>query len=82
MHCFDCLTSLQSESAAVAVCSSCGAALCGVHARVGSPREEIHSVGSPASRALPGRRIWCAVCAQEGATSLVSRTRSHKVATA
>ena len=82
MYCFDCLTVLKSETTAVAVCSSCGAALCGVHSRVGVGREEIHSVGAPTTRALPGRRVWCTTCAPAGATCLVPRAPSRKVANA
>ncbi|WP_197021551.1 hypothetical protein [Cellulomonas sp. HZM] len=82
MNCFDCLTSLQTESPASAVCSSCGAALCVVHALVGVPRQEVHSVGSPSATVLPGRRVWCSACAPSGAAPLAVRTRSHKVATA
>lgn len=60
MHCYDCLTEDRTLTA-TAVCTRCGAGVCGAHVRsAGQP------VGTPADTAPAGtvaaRRLTCTVC--------------------
>lgn len=52
MNCLDCLADFRVQTAAVAVCVGCGAAVCGDHARI---RE--HTI----TRAVPGGMGFLAV---------------------
>ncbi|MCA0252354.1 MAG: DUF2180 family protein [Actinobacteria bacterium] len=62
MQCFDCAVQLNRETAANAMCRVCGAGLCLDHAYPAYAQEEVHSLGSPATRRLPGRRMYCREC--------------------
>lgn len=62
MQCFDCAVELGRDTAANAMCRICGAGLCLDHAFAAYAEEEIHGIGSPATRRLPGRRVYCREC--------------------
>ncbi len=62
MQCFECTDEMATTSA-VAICVSCGAGLCLQHTLTGHQEEPVVSVGNPASRRLPGRRLFCSACA-------------------
>ena len=64
MQCYDCALEAQI-SPAVAVCSTCGAGLCGDHAVAGHANEPLTAVGNPTTRRLPGRRVVCQTCAAD-----------------
>ncbi|MGC5168755.1 DUF2180 family protein [Luteimicrobium sp. DT211] len=81
MNCFDCVTS-SASTAAVAVCSTCGVGVCEQHARIGSRHVETHSMGNPSSAVLPGRRIFCSVCAPAGATAAAAAPPAESVVSA
>jgi len=81
MNCFDCMTtdsrsvaSAYGAVGAVAVCSLCGVGLCEQHVRVGHVRVETHSIGNPSVSELPGRRVFCDVCAPADATAVLATT--------
>ena len=63
MNCYECATRDRRETVAVATCSTCGAAACVEHARVGVAGVHEHSPGNPALLRLPGRRVYCVACA-------------------
>lgn len=63
MNCYTCATREDAVTAAVAVCSVCGAGMCVEHATVGNAYVEEHSPGSPSTHTLPGRRMLCVICA-------------------
>jgi hypothetical protein len=61
MNCYDCLT-LQEISAAVAVCTRCGAGLCLDHAHV-APQTVHEAAGTGRStHSHNARRLTCGVC--------------------
>ena len=74
MNCFDCTTQLQQVTPAVAICSRCGAAICGSHTVQGHAVVEDRSPGNPTRHQLPGRRLYCRTCAPATATALAGVT--------
>lgn len=70
MNCLECATRFQRETTAVSTCAQCGAASCVEHTSVGKATVAEHSPGIPSSLPLPGRRLFCPVCAPENAESL------------
>ena len=62
MQCFDCAIEFDQQTTASAVCRSCGAALCLEHAFPAYDQEELHGLGNPVTRQLPGRRVYCREC--------------------
>lgn len=62
MQCFDCALELDRETAASAMCRICGAGLCLDHAYAAFAQEELHGLGGPGFRRLPGRRVYCREC--------------------
>ncbi len=61
MQCYDCLA-LDRTTTAVAVCCSCGAALCAEHVRAeGKEIRQLVGMGK-ATRDPPARQLLCAVC--------------------
>ncbi|MGW3625244.1 DUF2180 family protein [Streptomyces sp. NPDC000880] len=63
MNCYDCHAADRSVTA-VAICGSCGAALCADHAR--STPQTVHRVNGMGVATLPraARRITCFTCAR------------------
>ncbi|MFI1393435.1 DUF2180 family protein [Streptomyces sp. NPDC020681] len=63
MNCYDCQAADRGVTA-VAICGSCGAALCAVHARTTS--RSVHRVNGMGVATLPlaARRITCFTCAR------------------
>ncbi|MER7407887.1 DUF2180 family protein [Streptomyces sp. NPDC000070] len=61
MQCYDCLA-LDRTTTAVAVCRSCGAAVCGEHVR--DERKEVHEVVGmgKATHDPAARNLLCSVC--------------------
>ena len=86
MNCFDCMTAHSrtvavsyGSATAVGVCSVCGVGVCEQHARVGHQRVETHSMGNPSSTELPGRRVFCSVCAPADTASALAAPAGHAV---
>lgn len=67
MNCYTCATRQDNDTTALATCSVCGAGICREHATVGTAYVEEHSPGAPTAHALPGRRMFCIICAPEQA---------------
>lgn len=63
MQCFVCADESATQTVAVSICVSCGAGLCHQHALTGHQEEAVPSFGNPVVRRLPGRRLFCGVCA-------------------
>ena len=66
MQCYDCAAQ-NLATPAVAVCSTCGAALCVSHTVLGHADEWTATVGNPSATRLPGRRLLCQTCSASGA---------------
>jgi hypothetical protein len=63
MRCFDCETRDHRTNEASVTCSVCGAGLCVDHAIEAYEQQDVHlSLGNPAVRRLPGRRMYCSTC--------------------
>jgi hypothetical protein len=75
MNCLDCRQDLDTMRSAVAVCLSCGAAVCISHAVV---RQSRRPVGPGSAQSLtseaPTRTITCLTCAQAVHGSLAEQT--------
>ncbi|MEU9244405.1 DUF2180 family protein [Streptomyces sp. NPDC048385] len=61
MNCYDC-EQLGQTTAATAVCSHCGAAVCSAHAHVTADVVYRYVGMGPSARPLPARRITCTTC--------------------
>lgn len=66
MRCYDCATEAQLKTEASANCVVCGAGLCVEHSVEGYSQEALTgSLGNPAVRRLPGRKLFCRTCAPD-----------------
>lgn len=61
MNCFEC-TADGLITPAVAICISCGAALCSSHTVVDRAQLDVPSLGNPAAVPAGGRRLHCRTC--------------------
>jgi hypothetical protein len=78
MRCYDCATEAGLKTEASASCAVCGAGLCLDHAIAGYSQESITgSLGNPAVRQLPGRRIFCRTCTPDHLEQAPNLLRSH-----
>ena len=66
MNCYECATRFNRVTPGVATCSTCGAAACLEHTRVGAAVGHEHSPGNPTEYRLPGRRLYDVTCAPQG----------------
>lgn len=66
MNCLDCATEFRLQVAAVAVCTGCGAAVCGDHAKVREHTLTQKVLGAMALMTVPvdppTRRVRCLSC--------------------
>ncbi|MFE5307252.1 hypothetical protein [Isoptericola sp. NPDC056573] len=76
MNCYECATRDRRERVALASCSTCGAAACLEHTRVGAAVMHEQTPGNPTLTRLPGRRLYCVVCAPPGSVTPEEAVRS------
>jgi hypothetical protein len=65
VNCLDCAQDLDTDRPAIAVCSTCGAAVCISHAVVALFRRPVGpGSGQPMTTESPSRNVTCLTCAQ------------------
>ena len=74
MNCLDCSRDLEAERPAVAVCFSCGGAVCNAHASISYARRPVGpGSGQGQSTGLRARTVRCLACVQASEGSVADQ---------
>jgi hypothetical protein len=74
VNCLDCSRDLEAERPAVAVCFSCGGAVCNAHSSISYARRPVGpGTGQSRTTGLRARTVRCLVCAQASEGSVADQ---------
>ena len=74
MNCLDCSRDLDAERPAIAVCFSCGGAVCNAHSSISYTRRPVGpGSGQSQTTRLPSRTVRCIVCVQASEGSVAEQ---------